>query len=33
MVGAQQLIEVEETVVEQAQPLPLEQRSQITYDA
>ena len=33
MVGAQQLIEVEETVVEQVQPLPLEQRSQITYDA
>ena len=33
MVGAQQLIEVEETVVEQAQPLPLDQRSQITYDA
>ena len=33
MVGAQQLIEVEEAVVEQAQPLPLEQRSQITYDA
>ena len=31
--GAQQLIEVEETVVEQVQPLPLEQRSQITYDA
>ena len=33
MVGAQQLIKVEETVVEQGQPLPLEQRSQITYDA
>ena len=33
MVGAQQLIEVEETVVEQAQPLPIDQRSQITYDA
>ena len=33
MVGAQQLIEVEETVVEQVQPLPLEQRAQITYDA
>jgi polysaccharide export outer membrane protein len=33
IVGAQQLIEVEETVVEQVQPLPLEQRAQITYDA
>ena len=33
MVGAQQLIEFEETVVEQVQPLPLEQRAQITYDA
>ena len=26
MVGAQQLIEVEEIIVEQVQPLPLEQR-------
>lgn len=33
MVGAQQLIEVEETVVEQVQPLPISQRSQVTYDA
>ena len=33
VVGAQQLIEVEETVVEQVQPLPIEQRSQVTYDA
>ena len=33
VVRAQQLIELNETVVEQVRPLPLEQRSQITYDA
>lgn len=32
MVGAQQFIEVEESVVEKAQPLPLEQRSKINHD-
>ncbi len=31
--SAQQLVEVEETATEQVQPIPLEQRSQITYDA
>ena len=33
MVGAQQLIELKETVIEKVQPLPLEQRAQVTYDA
>ena len=32
-VGAQQLIEIEETTTRQQQPLPLEQRAQISYDA
>ena len=32
MVGAQHLVEVKETVIERVPPLPLEQRSQVTYD-
>jgi polysaccharide export outer membrane protein len=32
MVGAQQIIEVEETSVEQVQPLTLDQRAQVAYD-
>ena len=32
MVGAQQSIEVKETAIEKVQPLPLEQRAQVTYD-
>ena len=32
MVDAQQFIEVKKTVIEKVQPLPLEQRAQVTYD-